>query len=100
MADVTNPMVEGIKYSVALPLTLLAAVATYATEDVPSDYGDYITKRIYKFLWFCFWAAVFISIFAVGGIITVFIGIVYAYVAIYRKIKCVNSKIPDKSCDL
>jgi ABC-type Fe3+ transport system permease subunit len=101
MAVVINGLIEVTKYTVALPLMIIYKLGQYGLEETDDEnYGYFKSRRIYKFFWFCFWTALFITIFAVGGIITVFIGMVYAYLAIYRKVKCINSKVPDKSCDL
>jgi len=100
MADIVARVGVGAVKAALFPLLLIKKMGMYGIEEIEDEENQIRTTRLKKFLWFCLYTSIFITIFAVGGIITVFIGMVYAYLAIYKKFKCFNSNIPDKSCDL
>jgi hypothetical protein len=47
---------------------------------------------------FCLYSSIFICLFMLGGLVTPFIGLLYMYYMIYKKIKCYNKNIPDSQC--
>ena len=100
MAAIVGKLFESTLKVVLFPLLLIKKMGMYGIEEIEDEENQIRTTRLKKFLWFCLYTSIFITIFAVGGILTVFIGMVYAYIAIYKKFKCFNSKIPDESCDL
>jgi len=100
MAAIVAKVFEGTLKVVGFPLILIYKMGMYGVDEIEDEANQIRTTRLKKFLWFCLYTSIFITIFAVGGILTVFIGMVYAYIAIYKKFKCFNSKIPDESCDL
>jgi len=100
MAAIVGKLFESTLKVVLFPLLLIKKMGMYGIEEIEDEENQIRTTRLKKFLWFCLYTSIFITIFAVGGILTVFIGMVYAYLAIYKKFKCFNSNIPDKSCDL
>ena len=100
MPDIVGKLFEGTLKVVGFPLLLIKKIGMYGIEEIEDEENQIRTTRLQKFLWFCLYTSIFITIFAVGGIITVFIGMIYTYLAIYKKFKCFNSKIPDESCDL
>ena len=47
---------------------------------------------LWKYLYFCIISSLFLSIFMFGGIVTPFIGILYIYFLLYKRIKCFYNK--------
>ena len=100
MAAIVSSVGSGAVKAALVPVSLFKSLGEYVFGEFEDEQSQTRTRRVFKFLWFCFYTSLFITVFAVGGIITVFIGMVYAYLAIYKKFKCFNSNIPDASCDL
>ena len=78
-------------------VSALTGVITSVLGSMKSGIGSAIIflnpeELVYKYLWFCLVSSLFISIFLFGGIITPFIGIIYIYYLLYKRIKCFYNK--------
>ena len=100
MAEIAASMGQGAVKAGSFPVSMILSIKDYIFKEYTDEQSQTRTRRIFKLLWFFFYTSLFITVFAVGGILTVFIGMVYAYLAIYKKFKCFNSNIPDSSCQL
>ena len=54
--------------------------------------------HIAKFFMFCLISALCVCVFAIGGIFTLIIAVVYVYIALFKKIRCINSNTPNSDC--
>jgi hypothetical protein len=79
MVDVIGPMVSVVKSVLGVGMGIFSAT-------IGAAYPPY--GLLWKYLYFCIISSLIISIFLLGGLVTPFIGIVYIYYLLYKRIKC------------
>ena len=79
------------------PVGFLAQVADYLFSPFTNENG-LEDRRIWWILSLFFWTSLAVTVFAVGGLISMFVGLTYIYIIAFKKIKCVNNNIPLEDC--
>lgn len=97
MAAVLASFVQFTLKIIAFPLVVLSAASTYLFGEFTNDNGQQ-DRRIWWILGFFFWSSLAVTVFAIGGIITLFVALIYVYIIAFKKIKCINKNIPMEDC--
>lgn len=66
----------------------------------PVDPNNPMSSRINKLLLFFVISSLLTCVFVFGGIITIFVAIIYAYTIIFKKIKCLSNNVSQEDCEL